>query len=416
MFPGILMAALLLPQASGPTVSPTEHKDLDSHIAAKVESWLPGGEHQDIPWKVRVQKPVLTFQQRNVVKVTADIDARKLQEQSVRRNLTFVIKVADEHGTWFSEENYVTEDIQRSLGDSTEVEMESEVILRPGKYTIAAIVYDSVLDQHDVSLSSIVVPDLKNDPLPQMLKNSASAEFVRGQVYGDEVFSPLHPDLPIENKRPVQIDLIVDFSSREQRPPTALPPALMPRSQMPRPRRFKLNDTVASTHLLQTASVLGALHPRSGCVRVSSFDLLKKQVFAPTLADQLDWHEVYEKQVVATKNTISVNALEDRKALPRYFVSLFHRFIGDKGCSTQDGVHIVIVLTHGLTLSEGEKVKVEDCGCIVFYLRQSEIATGSDDLKGMLSPLNPKVLDFHDAEKFRHKLAELIKEIEARSQ
>jgi hypothetical protein len=420
MVPAAIFAAFLCLQTSptpAPATPPAENK-LDTDLAAKIADRLPLGEHQDIPWKVKVQKPIFTFQQRNVVKVTAEIDVRVLQEKSVKRRLVFVLKVADEQGGWLPGENYVFQDFEKPIGSSSEREFASEVLLRPGKYTIAAILYDAVLNEYDLSLQSIVVDALKKDPLPDLFNNAPPAELVRGEVYGEEAFSPLRPELLLHNKRPLQIDLIVDMSSREHQVTLAPPPVFMPRGGMPRPSRFKrLEDKTYTIHLLQTASILGSLRPQAGCLRVSSLDVFKKQLFEPTLADQLDWRKLYAQQVESTKNTISVNALESRKDLPKYFVEAFDSFTKDAHCDSGSIEHIVVVLSHGLHFPENsQKVKLEDCACKVFYLRQNDTAMDSDDLKRMLSPLSPQELEFHDPMQFRKRLADLIEHIEKLTQ
>jgi hypothetical protein len=49
-----------------------------------VEQWLRGPDRRDFPWKVRLLKPRLTFQQRYLVQVRANLPVEVLQ-QGTRR-------------------------------------------------------------------------------------------------------------------------------------------------------------------------------------------------------------------------------------------------------------------------------------------------------------------------------------------
>src|SRR6185312_15426814 len=126
-----LFTASIFSWAQGLGGSGLEH--LDKHLQEQIPTWLAAGEHQDIPWKVKVERPLETYQLRDVVRVTALIDSGTLQNKSVRRKLVFVIKVANEQGQWVHDENFVTEDLEKSLGN-VNLQMESEVMLKPGKY------------------------------------------------------------------------------------------------------------------------------------------------------------------------------------------------------------------------------------------------------------------------------------------
>ena len=201
MFLQAMLLSLLVIQAPArPATSQSQAKQAaakaDVQIPREIEDWIRVGERQDIPWKVSVQKPVLTFQQRQVVKVTADIDSNVLQKSTVHRDLLFVIKVADESGKWFPGENFVEQELTAPLDKSTKVEMESEVLLKPGKYRIGTVMYDSVLHQHNVGFSNVEVPAIKNDPLPHLLDPIPPVEFIRGDdLPGANAFSESRVDL-----------------------------------------------------------------------------------------------------------------------------------------------------------------------------------------------------------------------------
>lgn len=385
-------------------------------LPTEIPKWLAGGEHKDFPWKVHIERPVLTYQQREVLKAVAKISGPALQEKSNHRDLMFIIRVADENGHWLPGGNFVTQELEKPLHHG-DVEMESEVLLRPGKYILATILYDSVLGEHNVTFNRVEVPPL-GDPLAQMLDKTARAEFVRGDMKGIDTFASGRPYLPLNNHRPVEFDLLVDLSGREHhmRPRTVFNTAASTDTTLP--SRFnRMRDVSYFVRLLQSATVLASMKPTDGCMLVSAFNATKREVvLKPAPAENVDWDRIHDQQVGPDKDTISVAALEERKDVPQFVQTQFHALMKTPSCYEGHGkpLRVVVVLTHGLQFPDGShKTKAESCDCKVFYLRQAETAMMIDDLKNIFSDLNPKVFEYSDPDQFRHKLADLIKEIDA---
>ena len=427
LFPAVLFALLLAQSPSHQSGPPSARTDAaqapakqaqgkpEPHIPEEVDKWARGAEQQDIPWKISVQKPILTFQQRQVVKVTADIDSTVLQKNEVHRDLLFVIKVADETGKWFPGENFVEQELTARLDKGTKVEMESEVLLRPGNYRIATIMYDSVLHQHNVGFSNVEVSDLKNDALPHLLDPVDRVEFIRGSdLPGANAFSSQRANLPLANRRPIEFDLLVDLSSREPQPAFVRPVDIF---RQPHSRSKRPDDKSYVDRLIQSASVLSDLAPSTGCVRISAFDAIKKRVeLEPTLRESMDWPALREKVLGPDLETISINALAGRKDVPRFILQQFAKLVTQPACKpagTAKPLHVIVLLSHGLSFPDGsQKIKAEDCGCTFFYLRQQDVFVVGDDLKSMMSPLTPRILGFDDPNQFRRKLADLLHDLQ----
>src|SRR5512140_2384498 len=107
-----------------------------------VEEWLRGPDRRDFPWKVRLLRPQLTFQQRYLLQVRADLHVDVLQTGSEQRDLHFLVKVADERGRWFHGGEYTHYTVPPKLDGGNEIQFTSGLYLRSGKYVIAVIVYD----------------------------------------------------------------------------------------------------------------------------------------------------------------------------------------------------------------------------------------------------------------------------------
>src|SRR6516164_4898938 len=71
-----------------------------------IQQLLLGPDHQDFPWKVKLQAPILTYQQRYLVRLTTAIDRGKLMKEVSFRELHYIVKAADEKGIWFSGQAY----------------------------------------------------------------------------------------------------------------------------------------------------------------------------------------------------------------------------------------------------------------------------------------------------------------------
>ena len=73
-----------------------------------VLQWLNEPDRQEIPVKLEIIGPVLTFEQRQQVRVVAIVNGRALQKRGVQRELHYLMKVADQSGHWYAGENYGT--------------------------------------------------------------------------------------------------------------------------------------------------------------------------------------------------------------------------------------------------------------------------------------------------------------------
>src|SRR5437868_3617260 len=93
----ILSLFLTLPFGGVNTVAAQDAHAVRRTLQLPLEEWLSQGEHADFPLKVRTSKPMLTYQQRMLVKVIAEVSPDILQKRSVTRNLHFIVKVADEN-------------------------------------------------------------------------------------------------------------------------------------------------------------------------------------------------------------------------------------------------------------------------------------------------------------------------------
>jgi len=395
-------------------------------IQLPIAEWISQGERQDIPWEVRVPKPELTFQQRTLITVFAEVRSDYLQKRSVNRDLHFIVKVADESGKWLDEESYVPYKLTDKMDSRSDIQMETGLYLKPGTFNIATIVYDSILGERSVRLTRVQIDGVERDPLPALLNGVPPVQFLPTPNDGLVVFGNGHINLPVASQRPVQFDLIVDLSAYENDavaspipPPFFRAPRGFPRREnadRPRPK----NDRTYLDHLIQSASVISQMHFEKGCTRVTAMDVLRRRIIVPTTAEEVNWQNVRKNVLGPEHNLVSVSDLGGKHEVAGFFAEELETVMkAEPRCATESAkpVHVIAILAHGVEIGAGHsKTKVEkSCDCEVIYLKQDDNHGNIDDLKGMLSPLSPKILEYKRPSEFRRKLGELVQAVEKAS-
>lgn len=411
--------------------NPSTGKDNTRKIDLPIDDWLEQPERTDIPWKVALSHPVLTYQLRNLVRVRAVVDADVLQKQGARHDLHFIVKAAEE-GIWEETESYSHFPVEAALAKNIELEMLADLYLQPGDYKIAAILYDGVTKQRNVTFTHIQVAAEQN-ALPELLRGLPTIEFLPPP----ENAAPLgggRISLAVTTQRPVQLDLIVDLSTHEEEEPTfesagnpdwAGPPLSRPDPWSDLRRRRGRHTNVAAEErygrsgLLQTATVLSAIDLKDGCVQVMAVDILRRRVIVPfTAASEVNWEKIRRDEVLGSGGAmVSVSDLRDKKKSGTFFAdTVEQRMQQPPECKLESTtpVHMIAVLTRGIHLPEGSakpKIPLER-DCKIIYLQQLSGSTFGDDLKDMLAPLAPLVLRFGDPHEFRRRLLELAQHLE----
>ena len=139
-------------------------------IELPIDEWLARGQTRTFRWKLRVSRPELTFQQRYRVWVTASIDTESLQARNIRRDLHFILKVADQTGEWLAGDTYNRFQIEKAIDVPEDIQFEAGLYLRPGAYIVAVVVYDSILQEHDVAFATFPRRHQQTDHFPQIFE------------------------------------------------------------------------------------------------------------------------------------------------------------------------------------------------------------------------------------------------------
>jgi hypothetical protein len=380
----------------------------------RVEDWLAGPDHEDMPWDVRVLSPQLTFQQRHLVPVRAEIDCGRLQERDLRRDLHFILKVADADQRWFSGYDYTHLAVPPGLSKSDTIEYSSGVYLRPGRYTIALLAYDLISKQSNVWRKTLTVPEPKNDPLPELDRKLADVEFIpKAPIFDDSTWllgrSAVWPMgkgmewLPVKNKRSLDIELVVDVSayySTYMRMPIGA-----------------FNYQLHTMHLLQISSVLSHLHLQNGRVRITILDTLRmKTLFAREDAAGFDWRSTSEILAKQDQASIEARVLSSQTNTSAYLLDRLKESMKGNGLSAenQDPFKVVIIVGSGLQFPEHTRIQrviLEHPDSTRFFYFCVGLGS-NDDLAKMLKPTKPRQFQILEPRAFRNALADFISALE----
>ncbi|HKF21086.1 MAG TPA: hypothetical protein VKE93_05925 [Candidatus Angelobacter sp.] len=435
-----LVLSLLLPTAYANSAGrPTPifiGRELSGANDLPVEQWLSQSQRNEIPWEVSFSDPQLTFQLRNRLVLTAEIDTGRLQKQGIRDELRFLVKVAPKDGNWSDQASYKGYSLRqaRVLG---KVKMQTVIFLQPGEYRVAAIAYHPASGKKSVSVHTIRVKGPHAGVSAELTSGLPMIEFPSLSSKDRETL------LPVKTPRPVQFDLIVDLSTREESTQTQMnasvpatgradvsQPAGSTAPQdldelspsVPRPPKrlgTSSEQTGEQFGLLGIAKVLAELDFQPGCAQVTVLDVLRlRTILPPTPVRAVDWQQLRKGNTNADKVIVSVATLEGRKDAGKFLHEQIEQNVTQPPrCQPGSGrpLHVIAVLSHGIRFPRGsEKPKVETgCDCKVFYFHKIDReVSGGDDLEKLLEPLALKRLDVTDPRSFRDRLLEFTEAIQ----
>lgn len=382
-----------------------------------VDQLLQGPERREIPWKVRLSEPRLTYQQRYLVQVRATIPAEALAYNGKGRKLHFLMKAQAADGEWMKEDQYNDFDVPPDFGDQKDIEYDSGAYFRPGDYVIALIAYDSISGEVNVARKAIHVPPLKDDPLPELDAHLPAVEFPSAypqqQVASDavnsgELFPSAHQAswISIGNRQPILVDIVLNITKRPD------PPRLLTyRSRYFNSAPVADNYQFDVGRIVQLGNVLAHLELKSGCVRVSAVDVLRmRSVVDRAQQKSLDWDK-FEKTITSVdQNTVDARVLRNPKGPAQFMRAYLDAVSADANACGPVVAHYVIVVSHELPFpSRDQKVSAASAERARFYYLYNVAGNaGSDDMGDLLKSAKPVRMPFTSPRDFRKAFARIV--------
>ena len=380
--------------------------------------WVAQGEQEQIPWKVLLSEPQLTFHQRIGVSIRVELSGKALNARGERHNLTVLARMADREGRWIDRGGIVRGEWNERFPARSGIRFVMNVLVQPGEYSVGIVLLDLLTGERSVTRRALKVPALKNDPLPASWRNLPRAEFL-GDTDGFETL--VRPGmrsrlwLPAPTRRPVHIEVLANLAVSE------------------------LFAGSRTAHWINLTSVLAALRVLTqidlpnGRMGVTTVDLLRRKVvFEQKDARRMDWRSLRDTLEQTNPGMISARALETRREGAAFLRELLAERLAAPAAAPDAGSsasaqgtraepekkpqRVVIVLTTGFYFPRGANLAPlqppPDCGCKVYYLENRVGASNLwDQIPKLLRPLRPQHFRIDRPMDLRRALAVLLEDL-----
>jgi hypothetical protein len=389
--------------------------------------WMKAGEQAQIRWSVRFSMIGLSAHQRLRARIGAQVDGNEITKHSGKGRLVVLFQLSDTQGGVYQTHQML--EFKDITGDPGKVDIQyfQDVFLLPGDYSLSAVIFDTATHERSVAKRTLRVPAMKNDPLPEAWRDLPPVEFLTAVDPPDVWFQPDmggRLNLPLETKRPVRIEVLVNASPTEFTSRVG--------------RASNMNMAV----LMPTLKVLTEVQPRNGTVSAALLDLSRRRVsFEQKIERDLDWSRMKAALSEANPNLIDVRSLENREQNAQFLVDEVKRRVAPE---TVDPVRIVIVLSGPMSFRSSEDLRPIDLGkganyrvyyvrCHPFQIRPIPIGfdapdfrrgipgpiplpprgarTQIDSLERTLKPVESKLFDIDSPDQFRKALATMLTEM-----
>jgi hypothetical protein len=392
-------------------------------------------------WETRVSTPVLSQHQRLMIRITVQVDGLEQVKRQGQGRLMMLVQLRDREGRVYQNHSSVSlENVAPEVGRSLSQYVQDAFVV-PGDYQVSTGVLVSATSEHVVQRRALHVEALHNDPLPEAWRHLPAVEYIPAGDPPDSWYLPSvegRLSLPIENKRPVRIDLLVNGSMTEQ-----VLTEQAPRTALLRRARVSVGQ------LIPAVRVISEIKPVSGSLKIAMLDLERRRVgFEQTVIRDLDWTRLKGALAEADPNVIDVKALENSEQNAQFFLSeMRKRVAASEGA---EPLPVLIVLSGPMAFGKADLKPIEAAAnrnCKIFYLRYhammpmfsrrapmgingydventsripnrrgvtrlpNPMVEPVDQLFGLIKALDPRLFDVTTPEEFRKALATILSEI-----
>jgi hypothetical protein len=212
--------------------------------------------------------------QRHSVAYSVKIRLKNANGAAANRELVFVSRVSTIDGRWLTPPNAGRHSVISMPATGIQVEFNDCVFARPGEYVLWLVLYDIKTARHNVARQRIQIPQLKNDPLPQLNSRLPLVEFAKLSGPDPQLMSAMPGPLflPVANKRPIALELIAIVSPSEQ---------WLGRLDILYSQRRRV---------LAAVSTLAQMQLSNSSISVTGIDLINRQIpFEQKNLPELDW-------------------------------------------------------------------------------------------------------------------------------
>jgi hypothetical protein len=325
-----------------------------------IDRWSEKEQDAHLRWTTQISKPVLSPHQRLMIRIRIQVDGAELTKRKGQGRMLLLVQLRDEAGRIFQNHNSLALGPIRADGKQTAVEYSQAAFVIPGDYQVSLGMFIPSTGEHAITRRSLHVRALFRDPLPDAWRDLPSVEFLEEGKPPDSWYLPkvegrLH--LPIETRRPVTMELLVNGSPSEQAPRTR---------QIRAARR-------GSSAVIPVAKTISQFKLSNGSSKVTILDLERRRViFEQTLSDRLglDWSKLKASLAEADPNKIDVGSLGNRHHNAEFFVSQVQHRLADLGEGRP--LRVLIIVSELMAFGQADASPLqaaENPDCKNFYVR-----------------------------------------------
>lgn len=391
--------------------------------------WTEQGQTR-MRWRPQIVSLGLSNHQRLMFRIEMRMDGAEAVKRRGTGEMLTLVEIKDAAGRVYQTHgslnlSAMTEDASRS-----DLEYAQDLFLKPGDYQAALAVYATTTGEYAIARHRLRVDPIPRDPLPEAGRDLPAVEFIRDGETPDAWYLPsvsgrLH--LPVESRRRVDIDLVVNAT---------------PSEQTPSGRGGRRSQRQILSVLLPAMKTLAQLKPALGSVRVAMLDLSRRAVLYDS-SSGVEWIALKTALGGANSNMIDVGSLAKRRENAQFFVKEIARRL--ENARSSEALHALVVLSAPMAFEKGEDLRPIETSAgpssEIFYVRYwpaaTTVVTGpmgpmggrrgggfprgalvpppEDSLEKTLKPLDPKLYDVKSPLEFRKAIAEMIVEMERAS-
>lgn len=420
----ILLLALL---SAGPLFA----QDITTRAAPPeipFDDWIAEAKRVDLPWSIHISSPRLSILQRLVVEFRVEVPSKALYLLGTTYQLFLEVRLKPAGAAaWLNAHDITGTRLYERMPKENYLEFSLQALILPGKYTVGFILFDRISGRRSVALRTLKVRPLSGDPLPEISRDLPAVEFFQRGVDEDrEALREIHSRLwlPVATRRPVRIELLVNFTASEPVPG-------MPGRSRRNPPSVRVMHERSVARMLGVVKVLSQMDLPNGSLHITALDLLRRNVFfEQDLGRELDWPRLHAALQQINPLSIPVQALEGRLQNAAFFRDLLQRRLppspaparagNDAGGqpSSAEPLRVIIVVSSPVVFERGADLAPvlppPGADFRVYHLQYRAVpGILWDDLPRILRELAPRRFELQSPEEFRRAIARILADLRA---
>jgi len=382
--------------------------------------WLAEPAVPHFHWTVNVPRAVLSFHQRFLSRILAEVDGKDLETRRDDGELVCFFQITDAQGTRFQSHAVVDLSKLDAKIRAATVQMGQRAFLLPGDYQLAAALLDTRTGEHSTAQSKFRVAAPSSGLLLRAWRGLPAVEFVSENQSPESWYLPEiqgHMQWAAGMQTATPLNVVLNLSPslpglRARATPSDGLPALLP--------TLKFISETGSPGLAEHIEILDLARHHS--------------VFQTDKG--LDWPVLKSSLASANTASIDIHSLSDSHHDAQFFLTQVRRLL-----RASDKPGVLVILSTPVAFESGEDltpISLESLpACRVFYIRYEGAPERSmnrygagefrgrgmrvggagppmrlhmvDQLAATLKPLNPKLLDVETPEEITKALTEIQK-------